>query len=284
MIRESTLRSRLLAAAPRCDEPLSTIQNTRSLERNGSSPSTCLTSRPKGAMPVFGSHRPSTYPRRTSQAARYCKAPPRLYSFSIEAGRPIAGGREGWQRMRAWMLVFSSALRTWSLGPRNWPCHLPAYRSRIGPAFSAKWGSRGKIQYLYRHGLMASASKIRHTVLRLIGLPRACCTRAVTSASDCRLRGRLVSATNSQATALTRAWSSGGKNGLAASSRRICHGKIPRGPSLAPTSDLTPRQAHALACCLMSHVGSLVQQQGQLVPLDGLMRGGLTPDRNACLL
>jgi len=34
----------------------------------------------------------------------------------------------------------------------------------------------------------------------------------------------------------------------------------------------------------MSHVGSLVQQQGQLVPLDGLMRGGLTPDRNACLL
>jgi hypothetical protein len=34
----------------------------------------------------------------------------------------------------------------------------------------------------------------------------------------------------------------------------------------------------------MSHVGILVQQQGQLVPLDGLMRSGLTPDRHARLL
>jgi hypothetical protein len=107
--------------------------------------------------------------------------------------------------MRAWMLVFSSALRMWSLGPRGWPCQVPAYKSRIGPAFSAKWGSRGKIQYLYRHGLMASVAKIRHTVLRLIGLASVCCARVVTSASDCRLSGCLVSATSSQATALTSA-------------------------------------------------------------------------------
>src|SRR6266568_8322224 len=190
MIRESTWRSRFFAAAPRCDEPLSTIQNSRSLDRYGSSASTCLTSRPNGAIPVVGSHRPLTHPRRTSQAARYCRAPPRSYSFSIEAGRPGAGDREGWQRIRAWMLVCSSALRTWSLGPRNWPCHWPAYRSRIGPAFSAKWGSRGKIQYLYRHGLMASVSRIRHTVLRLIGVPKALRARTVTSARDCRARSQ----------------------------------------------------------------------------------------------
>src|ERR671931_1906485 len=46
---------------------------------------------------------------------------------------------------------------------------------------------------------------VRHTVLRLIGLASVCCARVVTSASDCRLSGCLVSATSSQATALTSA-------------------------------------------------------------------------------
>src|SRR6266446_3562684 len=138
--------------------------------------------------------------------------------------------------MRAWMLVFSSALRTWSLGPRHWPCHLPAYRSKMGPAFSAKWGSRGKIQYLYCHGLMASASSIRHTVLRLIGAPSALRARAVTSARDCRLSGCLVSATSSQATALTSAWSRGGKIRLAAPARLVFQGKVPLDPTVSPTA------------------------------------------------
>src|SRR5215813_9390497 len=132
------------------------------------------------------------------------------------------------------MLVFSSALRTWSLGPRHWPCHVPAYRSRIGPAFSAKWASRGKIQDLYRHGLMASVARIRHTVLRLIGLPSTVRPLAVTSARDWRLNGCLVSATSAQATALTRAWSRGGKICLAASSWLVVQGKIPLGPAAAP--------------------------------------------------
>jgi hypothetical protein len=131
--------------------------------------STWYTSRPNGSMPVVGSHRPMTYPRRTSHAARYGSAPPRSYAFSMRADRPGAGGRAGWQRRRAWMLVFSSALRIWSLGPRGLPCQGPAYTSRIGPAFSATWGSRGKIQDLYRQGLMASVASIRHTVLRLMG-------------------------------------------------------------------------------------------------------------------
>src|SRR5262252_1679205 len=60
---------------------------------------------------------------------------------------------------------------------------------------------------------MASVSRIRHTVLRLIGVPSTVRTRAVTSARDWRLSGCLVSATSSQATALTRAWSNGVANG-----------------------------------------------------------------------
>src|SRR4029450_10706743 len=104
----------------------------------------------KGSMPVVGSHRPMTYPRRTSQAARYCRAPPRLYSYSIWAGGPGAEGGGGGQRRRTWILVFSSALRMWSLGPKDSPAQVPSYKSRIGQAFSAKRGSRGKIQDLYR--------------------------------------------------------------------------------------------------------------------------------------
>ena len=52
---------------------------------------TCSTNRPNESIPVFSSHRPRTRPRRTSQAARYCKAPPRLYSCSTRIGRPGAG-------------------------------------------------------------------------------------------------------------------------------------------------------------------------------------------------
>src|ERR1043165_4217090 len=104
----------------------------------------------------------------------------------------------------------------------------------IGPALSAKWGSRGKIQYLYRHGLMASVARIRHTVLRLIGVPSALPARAVMSASDCRLNGCWVSATSSQATALTSARSRGGKISLAAPPRLVVQGKVPLSPAAAP--------------------------------------------------
>src|SRR5262252_5064395 len=213
-----------------------------------------------------------TYPRRTSQAARYCRAPLHSYSFSIEAARPGAGGRAGWQRRRAWMLVFSSALRMWSLGPRGTPCHMPAYRSRIGPALAAKWGSRGKIQYLYRHGLMASVSRIRHTVLRLIGVPSTVRTRAVTSARDCRLSGCLVSATSSQATALTRAWSRGGKSRLAAPSWLVVQGKVSRGPTVSPPAHRTRMELHPLRCLAVGHQRMLRQEQDQGGPLPQLVR------------
>src|SRR2546421_583588 len=50
---------------------------------------------------------------------------------------------------------------------------------------------------------MASVSRIRHTVLRLIDVPSTVRTRVVTSARDCRLSGCLAAAT----------WSNGGANG-----------------------------------------------------------------------
>ena len=59
-----------MAAWPRWEEPLSTIQNTRSAEAYGSVVITCSTSRANGAIPVVSSQRPITWPRWTSQAAR----------------------------------------------------------------------------------------------------------------------------------------------------------------------------------------------------------------------
>src|SRR6476659_8833553 len=50
--------SRLIAACPRCDEPLSTIQNTRSADLYGSWVMTCSTSRVNGTIPVVSSHLP----------------------------------------------------------------------------------------------------------------------------------------------------------------------------------------------------------------------------------
>src|SRR6266536_683779 len=43
---------------------------------------TWSTSRSNGTIPVCSSHRPNTRARWTSHAARYCRAPPRLYSCS----------------------------------------------------------------------------------------------------------------------------------------------------------------------------------------------------------
>ena len=115
--------------------------------------------------------------------------------------------------------------------PRGWPCHLPAERSSIGPAFSVKRGSRGKIPDLSRHGVMASAALFRHTVLRLSGVLNALRPRAVMSARDCRLRGCLVSAPRSQVTPLTSAWSRGEKNGRAPPSGGVRPRKSPQRPT-----------------------------------------------------
>ena len=66
--------SRAAARWPRCEEPLSTIQNTRRAERYGCWRMTWATRRSKGAMPVFRSQRPKTgtvdIPRREVGPAR----------------------------------------------------------------------------------------------------------------------------------------------------------------------------------------------------------------------
>src|SRR5262249_45426615 len=156
------------------------------------------------------------------------------YSCSIRIGRPGPVGRVAWHRMRAWMLVFSSELMMWSLRPRRLPSQKPAYRSKTRPAFSENFGSRGKIQYLYRHGLIASQSRMRQTVLGLTDRPKAAAARSAKSEVDRRLSGNLVWLTASQATALTTARSRGGKSGLATSASLIGQGEVTACPAVSP--------------------------------------------------
>src|SRR5262249_24111333 len=140
-----------------------------------------------------------------------------------------------------------------------------------------------KIQYLYRHGLMASVSRIRHTVLRLIGVPSTVWTRAVTSARDCRLSGCWVSATSSQATALTSAWSRGGKSRLGAPSRPVVQGKGPHGPRVAAAAHRTRMRLDPLCRLAVGHQRLLRQEQDQGGPLSHLVRHSPLPG-NLCSL
>src|SRR5512135_470238 len=172
------------------------------------------------------------------------------------------------------MLVFSSALMMWSSGPRRRPCHSPAWRSGITPAFSANRGSRGKIQCSYRQGLIASPSRIRQTVLRLIGFPRAEWARVVRSSNDWRLRGNFVSATVSQAIALTMASSRGGKIGRAAPSRSILQSEVAFGPAFPPETDGVGMQLHAARRRGIREEWMLMQQEDQAGSLSEL-----EPDR-----
>jgi hypothetical protein len=213
---------RVTAALPRCELPLSRTQKTRRAERYGSLVMTWLTSRPNGSMPVRGSQRPKSLARWTSQAARYWMAPPRSYSNSTRMARPTAGDSVGWQRIRAWMLVFSSALITNSSSFSGRPCHAPAYRSRTRPALGPKAGSRGKIQLRWVQGLIASSVSQRQIVVSLI---EATSPRRITSeriSGTCRrLKGRPRRAGSSHAIALTAMTSSGGKTRPAAGSRAL---------------------------------------------------------------
>src|SRR5271167_3607941 len=84
---------------------------------------------------------------------------------------------------------------------------------------------------------MASASRIFHTVLRLIGLFSSSFARLARSVVDCRLSGFPVRATTSQAMDTTIALSRGGKDGLAASSGIVFQGKLAFGPALSPKAD-----------------------------------------------
>jgi len=102
--------------------PSSSQSSKFAAEQYGSCSITWATKRPNGSIPVLASQRPMTRPSWTSPAARYCKAPPRRYSASTRRRRPEAGPRVVCRRMRAWMLVFSSALMIRSNGSSRSPC------------------------------------------------------------------------------------------------------------------------------------------------------------------
>jgi hypothetical protein len=151
------------------------------------------------------------------------------------------------------MLVFSSELMMKSLLLRGLFSQKPAYRSRTRPAFSAKRGSRGKIQYSYRHGLIASASRMRQTVLELMARPRAVEARAARSVVDNRLKGSWVWLTASQAMALTTAWSRGEKIGLSPASCLIGQGEIALSPTPPPEAYGVGVQLHGGPCRDVGH-------------------------------
>jgi len=133
------------------------------------------------------------------------------------------------------MLVFSSALSTYSSAQSGWPCQVQAYRSSTGPASSRKCGSRGKIQHLYRQGRNASCFSNRQMLLRDgHGSPSL---RAVTSAAISarlyRLSGTVRSAGRSQANATVSARVTG----------RMQVGRPRRGRSLSPVQRWTTKRA-----------------------------------------
>src|SRR2546423_930219 len=84
---------------------------------------------------------------------------------------------------------------------------------------------------------MASSSRIRQTVARLMGLFSSSCARLARSEVDWRLSGFPVRATTSQAMDAIMALSRGGKDGLAASSGSVFQGIVAFGPALSPQAD-----------------------------------------------
>src|SRR4051794_5520884 len=109
---------------------------------------------------------------------------------------------------------------------------------------------------------MASSSRMRQTVLRLMGLPSSSCARLARSVVDWRLSGFPVWATTSQAMEVTSARSRGGKDRLAAASRVILEGKVTRSPALSPQSDGVGVEVKACCGLHVGKCGELVEQQG----------------------
>jgi hypothetical protein len=109
----------------------------------------------------------------------------------------------GWQRQRAWMLVFSSAEMTNSPGVRGRPANRRWYKSSTTSALAAKLGARGKIHERYCHGLIGSSASQRHRVV----IETSPTNPLLSSSSRSSARLHLLSGTprvagSSQATAL----------------------------------------------------------------------------------
>src|SRR3954466_7448102 len=134
-------------------------------------------------------------------------------------------------------------------------------------AFSKKLAARGKIQCSYCQGLMASSSRMRQTVLRLMGLFSSSWTRLARSVVDWRLNGFPVRATTSQAIDVTTARSRGGKDRLAAPARIVFEGELTCGPALPPTADGTGMKIKASRGGHVGERGAFVEEQDQACPL-----------------
>src|ERR1700726_2521468 len=112
----------------------------------------------------------------------------------------------------------------------------------MGPAFAAKFGSRGKIQLRCFQGRRASLLSQRHKVAPLISATKPCeitCWRI--SSIERRDNGSPGGSGSSQASALTCTTRLGGKAGLTPASRlSLQAGHSRQSKSLAPlANDLT---------------------------------------------
>jgi hypothetical protein len=121
---------------------------------------------------------------------------------------------------------------------------------------------------------MASSSRMRQTVLRLIGLPNSSRARFARSVVDWRLSGLPVLATTSQAMEATTALSRGGKGGLAAASRVVLEGEPPSGPALPPEPEGVGVEIDPGGGSGIGKRGGRMEEQDQSGALAEVRRGG----------
>ena len=124
-------------------------------------------------------------------------------------------------------------------------------------------GSRGKIQYLYCQGLIASLSKIRDSVLRLIILPNAfCALREVVQGLPTDGFTGFRNAFTSQG--FDQCLIPGGKNDRTAGPCLVLQGKVSCRPAFPPALHLSARQADFTAKLCLVPLGMFMHQQHQL--------------------
>ena len=125
---------------------------------------------------------------------------------------------------------------------------------------------------------MASSSRMRQTVVRLMGLFSSSRARLARSVVDWRLNGLPVRATTSQAMEATTALSRGGKDRLAASAGIVLEGKLPSGPALPPAADGIGMKIETSSGRHVGERGDVVQEQDQACTLPEVRRRGASVD------
>src|SRR6266516_1126500 len=137
------------------------------------------------------------------------------------------------------MLVFSSALITWSSASSGSPCHCRAYRSSTRAALASKSGARGKIQLRWDQGRIASSASQRQMVVPEIAATRPRVMTSSRMSGTCRREsGRPRRLGSSQAIALTSMTTSGGKDAWPSSPGSLLEAAEPLGEeAFAPLGD-----------------------------------------------